>query len=408
MNTRGTDAKLDFMAAVAASLNQDTCLKLILSKYQGSESALLKISMRPVILRDETQVSCVRHYQTRETTENYPIANAVTQIAAWLDADFKHAHLHTTTEEWQLLISKKGKMTLQHRALKTTLETSNQERNHDHQKQRLLTLDRPFLHALGVTNKTGELIPAMARKWKQINKFLEIFSHALQQSHLKEQKTPLHVLDFGSGKGYLTFAVHDFLQHAGIQPSITGVELRRDMVELCQQAINHLDIQGLSFYQGDVRSYQPEALDIMIALHACDIATDYAIHTGIRLNAAIIMCAPCCHKEIRPQLRSPVVLQPLLQHGVHLGQEAEMVTDGLRALLLEACGYQTQVFEFVSLEHTSKNKMILAVKRQHQTANTEVMTQIQAIKTFYGIQTQCLENLLCTDGQLKVANSGLE
>ena len=109
----------------------------------------------------------------------------------------------------------------------------------------------------------------------------------------------------------------------------------------------------------------------MIALHACDVATDYAIHTGIRLGAAVIMCAPCCHKQIRPQLHSPVVLRPLLQHGVHLGQEAEMLTDGLRALLLEACGYETQVFEFIALEHTSKNKMIMAVKRQHPTKNAE-------------------------------------
>ena len=112
------------------------------------------------------------------------------------------------------------------------------------------------------------------------------------------------------------------------------------------------------------------------------------------------MCAPCCHKQIRPQLHSPVVLRPLLQHGVHLGQEAEMLTDGLRALLLEACGYETQVFEFIALEHTSKNKMIMAVKRQHPTKNAELLAQIQALKAFYGIQEQCLESLLKLDGLL--------
>ncbi|HEX5359843.1 MAG TPA: methyltransferase, partial [Fluviicoccus sp.] len=135
-------------------------------------------------------------------------------------------------------------------------------------------------------------------------------------------------------------------------------------------------------------------LDIMIALHACDIATDYALHTGIRLGAEIILCAPCCHKEIRPQMHSPAVLQPLLKHGIHLGQEAEMVTDGLRALLLEASGYDTQVFEFVSLEHTSKNKMILAVKRTAAREAVPFRNQIRAIKDFYGIRQQCLETLL--------------
>jgi hypothetical protein len=159
-------------------------------------------------------------------------------------------------------------------------------------------------------------------------------------------------------------------------------------------------LKGLQFFQGDVRTYQPETLDVMIALHACDVATDYAIHTGIRLGASVIMCAPCCHKQIRPQLHSPMVLRPLLQHGVHLGQEAEMLTDGLRALLLEACGYETQVFEFIALEHTSKNKMILAVKRQ-QPKKSELMTQIQALKDFYGIQEQCLESFVeIADGLL--------
>ena len=132
----------------------------------------------------------------------------------------------------------------------------------------------------------------------------------------------------------------------------------------------------------------------MVALHACDIATDYAINMGIRTGAEIIMCSPCCHKEIRPQIRLPEVMAPMLIHGVHLGQEAEMVTDSLRALLLEAYGYQTKVFEFISLEHTSKNKMILATKRKKTKDNSAVLQQIAAIKQFYGIKQQCLEQLL--------------
>jgi hypothetical protein len=137
---------------------------------------------------------------------------------------------------------------------------------------------------------------------------------------------------------------------------------------------------------------------VMIALHACDTATDFAIHLGIRAGAEIIMCSPCCHKQIRPQLLSPHPLRPILQHGIHLGQEAEMLTDGLRALLLDAAGYDTQVFEFVSLEHTNKNQMILAVKRTQPKANVEVLEQIKQIKAFYGIKEQALESLLMADG----------
>ena len=136
-------------------------------------------------------------------------------------------------------------------------------------------------------------------------------------------------------------------------------------------------------------------IDVMIALHACDVATDFAIHTGIRLNAQMIMCAPCCHKELRPQLEAPKVLSPMLQFGIHAGQQAEMLTDTIRALLLKAHGYETKVFEFVALEHTSKNKMILAVKRnQAAEPDAAVLAQIHALKEMYGIQKHSLELLL--------------
>lgn len=209
------------------------------------------------------------------------------------------------------------------------------------------------------------------------------------------------MVDFGSGKGYLTFAMEEYLRTSlGRKPRVTGVELREDLVKLCAKAAKRLNLDGLSFIQGDIRSYTPESIDIMIALHACDVATDYAIHLGIRSRAAIIMCAPCCHKQIRPQMQSPQVLKPMLKHGIHLGQEAEMVTDSLRALLLEASGYTTQIFEFVALEHTSKNKMILAVKGSGPGKQEELLTHIREIKDFYGIQEHCLESLLQTDGLL--------
>jgi hypothetical protein len=204
-------------------------------------------------------------------------------------------------------------------------------------------------------------------------------------------------VDFGSGKGYLTFALHDYLRHSlGNEAKVTGVELRQNLADLCNKASASLDHQGLGFVCGDVKTHAPKQTDVMIALHACDVATDYAIHYGIRAGAGIIMCSPCCHKQIRPQMRSPELFQPMLQYGVHMGQQAEMVTDSLRALFLEANGYSTKVFEFVSLEHTNKNKMILAIKnaepdKQHR---IEVLKQIAEIKAYYGIKEHCLESLL--------------
>jgi hypothetical protein len=172
------------------------------------------------------------------------------------------------------------------------------------------------------------------------------------------------------------------------------VELRSDLVNDGNRLAEQLQYDGLHFVQGDIQTYAVEGLDIMVALHACDTATDIALYKGVTAGARLIVCAPCCHKELRPQLLSPQPLRPILQHGVHLGQEAEMITDSLRALLLEACGYDTQVFEFISLEHTNKNKMILAVKREQAGSPDAALTQVRAIKDFYGLKQQALEQLL--------------
>ena len=270
---------------------------------------------------------------------------------------------------------------------------------HNRSKLRYVEQNRPYLRELGITDANGQIIPAMSRKWKQINKFIEVLSAAIHHTGL-DRRSELHIADFGSGKAYLTFAVHDYLTaNLGVKTQVTGVELRQGLVDLCNQTAQKLSLTGIKFEQGDVQHFSAQDINIMIALHACDTATDYALNMGIRTGAEIIMCSPCCHKQIRPQLKSPALLAPVLQHGIHLGQEAEMITDGLRALLLEAHGYDTQVFEFISLEHTSKNKMILAQKRtslSHKGPrdNTEVLQQIAAIKAFYGIQEHCLESLL--------------
>ncbi len=390
-----------FAQRVRQALQQGACERIVLTNAHGAEPQLQKIIARPVVLKGQPHLSMVSRFSTKDITKNLPVDAALSTLMGQCGMQgFRNAHLHTVDgQEVQLAFSKKGKATVrvgsQPKAAGAAPEPAQAvSEAHNRTKQRLLTQDRPFLHALGVTDAQGHVVPAMSRKWKQINKFLEVFSSALAASSLADGR-PLHVVDFGSGKGYLTFAVHDWLQHTlGRAAQVTGVELRPDLVALCQGVIDQLGLQGMRYEQGDVRHYHPQALHVVIALHACDIATDHAIYLGVRAGADIIMCSPCCHKEVRPQLLSPHPLRPILQHGIHLGQEAEMLTDGLRALLLEACGYDTQVFEFISLEHTNKNKMILAVRRQQPRDAAPVWQQIADIKAFYGIQHQCLEQLL--------------
>jgi Methyltransferase domain len=345
----------------------------------------------------------VQTHTTRDVTENYSLAAGLAALQNAVTTQFSHAHLLTAAEEIQLLTSKKGQRTLS-RSKSSSTDTPPSAA-HDHVKQRLIHQDRPWLTALGVTDARHQVVPAMSRKWKQINKFVEVFASALDKANLPANHK-VSVADFGSGKGYLTFAVHDFLTTTLRRSTdVLGVELRSDMVNLCNAAASKLKLNGLRFEEGDVSRSVPDKLDVMIALHACDTATDHAIHVGVRTGASVILCSPCCHKQLRPQLMSPHPLQPLLQHGVHLGQQAEMLTDGLRAMLLDACGYETQVFEFVALEHTQKNKMILAVKRAVATDSAPVLAQVRELKSFYGVRDQCLETLLRSSGLLASGGS---
>jgi len=392
------DHHAQFIELLQTSLDQNAFIKLVLAKYAGDEPDLQRLIIKQLTVKDQPCLSFVYRYKTRDITKNFSLAEGVETVAALLPASFKNAHLLAVTDEAQLEYSKKGKSSLFKSKPQQLREVPSG--GHNREKNRFLDLGRPFLADLGVTNHKHELIPAMSRKWKQINKFIEVFSHALTSSPLALDK-PVRVSDFGSGKGYLTFAIHDYLRNTlQAEGVVTGVELREDMVKLCNEAAARLEHPGLSFQHGDVRSVAPSAVDVMIALHACDIATDYAIHMGIRSGASIIMCSPCCHKQIRLQIQSPALLKPMLQYGLHLGQQAEMVTDSLRALFLEACGYETKVFEFISLDHTNKNKMILAVKRAEPVQPAELLAKIEELKAFYHITEHCLETLLRADGYL--------
>lgn len=389
-----------FFLDIQQSIENKSFDRLILSQYKGEMTDLEKMTFRIIELQGQATLSCLYHHKTQDITKNYSMNEGIEKIAELL-AQSKQANLFALDQEAQLKKNKKKAMLNVQKRQPLSMEI--EQRQHNREKHRYVEQQSPFLKHLGITDEKGQVIPSMARKWKQINKFIEIFSNAYAQIDASQQE--LNIVDFGSGKGYLTFALYDYLQAQQKTPLITGVELRSNLVEFCQKVADDVGFNHLDFFEGDVRSYQPEKLDVMIALHACDIATDFAIHTGIRLNASMIMCAPCCHKELRPQLKSSEVLQPMLQFGIHAGQQAEMLTDTLRALLLKAYGYETKVFEFVSLEHTSKNKMILATKRKDiQQPDAKILQQIQALKTMYGIQKQSLELLL--QDQMPIENVG--
>ncbi|MEZ4891850.1 MAG: SAM-dependent methyltransferase [Saprospiraceae bacterium] len=253
---------------------------------------------------------------------------------------------------------------------------------------------RPGYIIWASTNSKGEVLAKSQDKWRQINKYLEIIQNLNAQTPLP--KEPI-IADMGSGKGYLTFALYDYLfNQLGLKPQITGIELRKELVKTCNKAAENSGFDGLHFEALNISDYHPPRLDMLIALHACDIATDMALAGGIFANANMIIAAPCCHKQIRKEMSTQNELAPVLRHGILEERQAELITDGIRALLLESEGYQTKVFEFVSTEHTAKNVMITAVKsgKAADKRRQKSLEQIQGIKSGFGIKEHYLENLL--------------
>ncbi len=407
-----------FITRLQHCLDDGSFIRLGLGRPHGQEPTLEKLLARRVVLRGQDHLALVWRHRSKDITKNLPLADAVALVDGLLGAHsgFHHAHLQTRSHDIQLAWGKKGRWGLRIGKLAAppapagaddSAEADADDSDADsgaylgqnRQRRHPLGLDLPFLAELGITDAQQRLVPAMARKWRQINKFVEVLGHAIAQSTLAQRDAaqPVRVLDFGAGKGYLTFAVHQHLRASGHVPDVTGVELRPALTELCNAAVARLGLAGLHFDAGDVRSHGAQATDIMIALHACDTATDVALHRGITAGAAIILCSPCCHQELRPQLRSPAVLAPLLRHGIHQATQAEMLTDALRAGLLELAGYDSRVFEFISPEQTSKNRMLLAVRRAAPlppARQQQLREELAALKAFFGVQTQALETLL--------------
>jgi SAM-dependent methyltransferase len=402
-------SRLDaFLADVQRAIDTLSFGSLVLSKNRDAAAGLKSVRLRLIALRGAPALSFAYMHATRDETKNLALGEGLVALATFLDPhatpSFAHATLHATGADVQLMVSKKGRQTLRRLARQgegADAAGATALPAHDRARERRLPLDLPFWVELGITDASHRIVPAMARKWRQIDKFLEVLDHALDALPVPPETpgtrapVPIRVVDFGCGKGYLTFAVHEHLRRRfGVAPQVTGVELRAELVDFCNGVAERCACNGLRFVQGDLRSVEPEAVDVMIALHACDTATDHAIDLGLRAGAGVLVCSPCCHKELRPQMASPRSLAGVFRHGIHLGQEAEMVTDSLRALLLEASGYEAQVFEFVSLEHTSKNKMILATRRSGAGDAVRALGQVRDIKDFYGIREQCLETLL--------------
>lgn len=381
----------NFVSEIANSIKSGTFVKLSLANYKGSEPHLQKILIRLVETKKGLRLYFLYRSETRDVAKNYDFDLGLGLIAAAFDDGFRNGHLFTTAGDLQLDISNKGKTRL-NRAKPAFRQTP--PLGHDREKAALVDAGSFYLKALGITDDSGRIKDKQQDKWRQINKFVEVMSGLYNKTDLREKRS-LTILDMGCGKGYLTFAAYDYFKNTlGLNVTVSGIDIKSELVDLCNGIAKACDFDGLSFVIGKIDDFDIGMVDILIALHACNTATDDALFKGVAAKASLILAAPCCHQEIRPQIKPPPMLKDVLKHGVMLERCAEFLTDGLRSLLLERSGYSTKLFEFVSTDHTPKNNMLAATRLGQPRSPEQFQRQIDEIKELYCIQHQRLDSLL--------------
>jgi SAM-dependent methyltransferase len=385
-----SDAVEEFIDQVRKSVSAGDFIKLTLSNYKGTEDHLQKLSVRVIETKAGRRLLFQIRYATRDVAKNYDSAKGTEEIARLLDSGFRSGHLFTSVGDFQLTVGKRSSRLVKGRSTLKAPESLD----HDRPKKTLVDPNALYLKALGIATDSGDIRASQRDKWRQINKYVEILASLYDKSPLNDRQE-LRIVDMGSGKGYLTFAAYDHFSNVlGRKVSMTGVEVRKDLVSYCNDVAAACGFEGLKFATSDIANFDAGEVDMLIALHACDTATDDAIFKGIMGKASIIVASPCCHKEVRGQIKPPAVLYDILKHGSMLEREAETVTDGLRSMLLERSGYSTKVFEFVPTTHTPKNNMITAIRVAGTSPGSRIQERIDALKAFYGIEQQRLENLL--------------
>ncbi len=361
---------------------------------RGEPTPWKRVTVRPLQLRGRPHLQ-FSYFDGRKTrTNNFPLDAVEPPLEELLSSQFAGIHLSSADEEIDLRTTKKGQIQLGRRRVAVPPEAPMA---HNRVKQVPLPEGRAdrLLEAMGIVTRTGRVRPTMRDKFTQINEFLKQLLHLLDDSGLRGLGRPIEILDCGCGASYLTLAVHHYLNEILHLPArILGVDVNEEVIRKSMERADRLRAEGLSFACGRIGELQTRA-DLVLALHACDTATDDALAQAVRSQARLILGVPCCHHHLNDLLRAEgeaTVLRPILRHGILRQRTADLVTDAFRALLLRLLGYRTEVVEFVSLEHTARNLMIRAV-RGAPVGEPALVREYLALKQFWNV-TPYLERLL--------------
>lgn len=381
--------KQDLIAEITQSINNCTFIKITLGKYRGEEGELEQIHIREIKISTGDNFSFVYRYKTRDITKNFPINQSIQLISKLIGSDFLSVSLFTTVKDFQLEYSKKMKVRMF--SSKPSMQKA-QSTDHNRSKQRFIDQDAKFLVELDVTDVEGSLKEKKYDKYQQINKFIETFSSLYKASGITKNDS-ISIVDFGCGKGYLTFAIYHYFTEILKQPvNVTGIDIKQDLIDSSNKIAINCNYKDLQFINKEIKDFSDNNIDVVIALHACDTATDDAIAKGIKANASIIILSPCCHKYLKNRISPSKILNEIFKHGILNQRMSEIITDSLRALTLEYYGYKTQIVEFISAEHTGRNIMITAVKTK-QAKDPAMLEKINKLKIEFGLEEYYLDKI---------------
>lgn len=358
---------------------------MVISGARGGGD-FIKIKVRPVMIRDSLYFQVSRYTDKQVFHENMTAEDALETLSGWILHDFRQAQIRMQNEMVTVLVSKKGKATVKSKKA-ACIETQNLE--HNRKKQYIIEEGTavPFMIDLGVMTESGKIIRTRYDKYRQINRFLEFIEDILPE--LPTDRT-VHIIDFGCGKSYLTFAMYYYLKvlkHYDIR--ITGLDLKQKVIEDCQALADRYGYDGLQFLCGDIADYNgTDEVDMVVTLHACDTATDYALYKAVKWHASVILSVPCCQHELNRKMQCET-LSGAFQYGLIKERTAALMTDAMRGQLLEMKGYKTQLLEFIDMEHTPKNILIRGVKSKGllpKAARKQQMKNYQKCRDFFGAE----------------------
>lgn len=360
----------------------DRLYQIIISNPRNREQAS-KVKVRPVLLKGKINFQETITRGTQVFHDNFSKEEMQERIIQYMQEEFRQLEAVSVDGRLTALVSKKGKITVKC-SRQSEVPKVLPDMSHNRTKQYLLQEGTPvpFLVDLGVQTREGMIVRSRYDKFKQINRYLEFVEDILPT--LDKGET-VHIIDFGCGKSYLTFALYYYLHELkGIDTMITGLDLKADVIKKCNRLAKSYGYEKLHFYQGDIRTFEgADQVDMVVSLHACDTATDYAIKKALDWNAKVLFAVPCCQHEVNRQIDSELLL-PVLKYGLLKERLSAILTDAVRANLLEEAGYDTQVLEFIDMEHTPKNILIRAVKKESPSpkkTSIEKLTDAVEVKT---------------------------